>query len=806
MFTFSAVGLGLSLFSLPFTMASPPAGRWGHQSVYVPGHQAMYVIGGQVVEANEEITNDVLILPLNQDNPSFLTGPTTGLPPHAFASATLAEDGNSIIVVGGMTSNCGSDAVTHTLGPGSNGWTAANPTRLVRRRGAAATWVDNGSSQGAIMVVGGISDHYVCSSATYTYPVSDILSLPLGTGSMISSRNLPTDLTGSDLAISDFALAHAPDHSLYLVAGQDSTGALVSLDTIGMWTKANGWQSQSTTGQVPSGRLGATLVAHPSLDLLVLHGGSNPQSEGSATDGSSLLAVLNTTSWVWSSPSNLQPPASTGAAYHTSIMTPSGVMIIAFGLSPDGVPRSDVFYLDARGPSISEWTWKSSWSADMLDQYTVNNSSNSTNVGVAATSPTETKSDMSAPSSEKTTTTIVVPVVVGILLIVPVLLFFIRRQVRINRKRRMAKHFSFSAQDDDGDFTRPVQPVRLRRTDTQFSFGRDANEKEGNAFTDIVSAVKRIARRNRSDSTSSNAPGAGGSMRKTSRLNEKSMKWEEIDFGLGKVDQNRSAPPSRNPSISTGPTQRPPSSAGVASTCSSHNPFSDDGEILVPVGTDSSPRVGTPTDDGQAHLVPGLELDPGSMTPTQPVDNFHPSQTDGLDWNMLAQELQIRPAFRSIDPSSTLRSHAHTETLSPRTPTSPSINRVVLQPGHGRRVSETLPLNVHNPHLTRLSGSPRAVSSPLGGRTLVDMGRRGSAPSINIRPVTPSSPGSSGTVTPTNRVVSYDSTMRRASNPMVIPVSGFDNPSISGRETPSRLRVMNYSDSDYVQPAPGMAL
>ena len=416
----------------------------------------------------------------------------------------------------------------------------------------------------------------------------------------------------------------------------------------------------------------------------------------------------------------------------------------------------------------------------MLQAYSTTNVGTTNTNGVAATNPTQ-QADSSAPSSKKKTTTIAVPVVIGVLVLVPLAVYLVRRQVRINRKRRLARHFSFSAQDDDGDFTRPIEPLRLpRRTRTQFGFGKDANEKEGTVLTDILSAVKRLSRRVSTDSNGSPRL----SMRRTSRLNEKTMKWEEIDFGLGQVDLTRNT--SRASSFSTGHHRS--NIAGVASTCSG-DPFSDEGGVLVSV-QGSSPRVGTPINDGQAHLLPPLQpVSPLSTT------HFQPSQEDGLDWNMLAQELSLKPAFRSIDPHSTLRSHAHPESLSPRA-SSPTMSRVTFP--SGRRVSETLPFGLGNPHLARLNGSPRAVSSPLTGRSLIEQ-RRGSAPVSRPLPVTPSSSGNSS---PSPRVVSYDATVRRGSNPMPIPepapepAMAMPEASPSGGDTPNRLRVVNFTDSD----------
>jgi hypothetical protein len=64
-----------SAITLPLASALTPAGRWGHQAVYVPSEAAMYVIGGQV-DTNSQITNDVLVMPVSDLLPVLSPRPT----------------------------------------------------------------------------------------------------------------------------------------------------------------------------------------------------------------------------------------------------------------------------------------------------------------------------------------------------------------------------------------------------------------------------------------------------------------------------------------------------------------------------------------------------------------------------------------------------------------------------------------------------------------------------------------------------------------------------------------------------------
>ncbi|EIW71599.1 hypothetical protein TREMEDRAFT_37960 [Tremella mesenterica DSM 1558] len=640
---------------LKLVFAADPVARWGHQAVYLPSQNAMWVVGGEVQGSGTQITNEVLILPLNQSNPTFSTGSSDGLPPHAFAAMSARSDGSSIVVFGGMTSSCSNDGLVHTLDVSSGKWTSVTPSGVIRRRGASMGW----ASDSQVMVVGGIADSYSCSSTTAAYSALDILSYPLTTGSHIASANLPSSLTGSTLAVSDFAMALCSCGHIYLAGGQSATGDLVSLDTIGKWSASSGWTSQVTSGDVPDGRIGASLVVHPTLDLLILYGGS--VANGTSDTPTSLVALLNTTSWEWSTPSNLQPLSSSASSYHTAIITNSGVMITAFGLGSSGVATSNVAYLDMRDPTGSDWAWSSTWQESMLN---------------LTTSP---KTSKGQTMDEKKTASIAAPVAVIGALLIGLAIWYARRQIRIIRKRRAARYYSFSLQEDNGDFSRDVGPSRP--TKTEYGFGRDANEKEGNLMTDITSGVmsviKRVSTRGSNHSTDSNPftdremVKAGGSAK------NKAINWEEIDFGLGKLDESRREEPharEKRRSSSFSATGSPPQflydqdqqSAAVASTMSMPMPMP-----LITLNEEQ----GSPVNDGQQSLVPSFFVQPPtapatpSNRPSAPavfpdmptMPTAAPDTDESLDWNMLQNQLAERPAFRSISPSAALRSHNHAQ-------------------------------------------------------------------------------------------------------------------------------------------------
>lgn len=676
---------------------------------------------------------------------------------------------------------------------------------------------------------------------------------------------------------------------MYLLSGQASSGSLVSMDNVGVWTASTGWTNQKVGGNIPVGRVGASLVAHPTLDVLILHGGA--RDDRGSDLSTSLLALLNTTSWQWTIPSSLQPPQSSAVSYHSAIMTPSGVMVSAFGMSGSGSPRSDMYFLDMRDNSMSTWSWKSSWNSNMLQAY-VAPATDSTSTGGGSTAP-----NTGMGSSSSRLASIVAPVVILSVIAIPLIVFFIRRKMRIEKKRRMARHFSFSSQEDGGDFPPLTGGNTARFNQYPFS-GPDGNEKENTSLlsgltsnvTGLATNVSGFVDRLRGRSKDYPEMREKGQGKKGGKFNEKSMKWEEIDFGLGEVDSRRGSanvgfiPSSRRSSFSA--TGSPPETAryidampmsvplpmasGIAYNGQTFNLVSANmpQELLVTITSDDSPRVGTPQWDGQQPLIPSLVVLPPTVPPTPASlgeyipDQIQPPSTpprnpmvvpdEGLDWNMLQQDLDSRPAFRSISPNSPLRSHQQSHQPA-SSPTPPRINTqfradpfsdrhvasppttqqrsaspispvpalpyldfqqsqspisaaprpqspagsFIVNPKTGRRTSTEAPMTP--PGLT-LGQSPRSVSSPMGTRQLVgNYDRRGSAPTFYTAPSSPASPSPASPAP----VIHTAQMGRRGSGPVVGQLmgspmgrSGSLGGGPAGERRGSHLRVMNNTEDE----------
>lgn len=377
-------------------------------------------------------------------------------------------------------------------------------------------------------------------------------------------------------------------------------------------------------------------------------------STSGSYSSTSLLAFLNTTTFEWSTPSNLQPPSSSAASYHSAVMTDQGVMISAFGLSASGAPRSDVYYLDLRDTAKTSWAWKSSWNSDMLEAY----SGSSTSANGTANGVTAADAKSSSSMSSKKLASIIVPILVVALLLTPLIVYLIRRRVRVIKKRRMAQHFSFSSQEDSGafNFRTPFnQYLAKRRSEGQFPVGGDSSEREGNFVTGVTGTLGRMVSRlsNRSsDSGHEDAREIGEEgQRQMAQVGQRvminlddaqPMNWEEIDFGLGKLDESKGHGSSHDANSRAFVQDRQNSVPSAAEGYTADQLYALE-------------EVPSEAENVHAQIIPN------TLVTAYPVMEPSPAYTphQAGDWTKLQEDLTQKPAFQKISPSAQLRSHSH---------------------------------------------------------------------------------------------------------------------------------------------------
>lgn len=511
-------------------------------------------------------------------------------------------------------------------------------------------------------------------ASTYSYPAYDLLSLPMSSATSARTSGFAYASLNSNpqLGVIDFSLTRLANDTFLVAGGADSSGGLVSFENVGVWDSAAGWRVVQTNGDIPAPRAGHNMLAHPALDMLVLHGGATSTANLSAT-ASTTLAFLNTTTMTWSQPSNLQPPTSFARAWHSSIMVDSGVLVTAFGLSAVGTPRSDIVYLDMRSNDASKWTWKAVWSASMLD-------------ASLAYSPLPTSNDKASAPSEKTLKSILIPVLVGLLFGIPLAVWLLRRHVRNVRHRRMAQHFEM---DPEEDHHRKGSSASALAQYLASKFGKPAhaagalpapfggvriNEKGEVVGKDehvVVSQLRGLFKRFSSTSFAS-----FGSVESTAQDKEmaeiragvaisagvgagaeggKPHQWEEIDFGLGKVDESR-----RNSAV-------PRSSAsfdGRQSIEAGNEKLVDDDDVVPQVVFEGPFGDEFRIDDEQPLVVTASHLTPPALVILPPSQPATPSID--ADGNPAGFNFTCPPAFvdSSADPNAvTLRREVATEQM-----------------------------------------------------------------------------------------------------------------------------------------------
>lgn len=731
--------LPLLLISLastaPFAMANSGTGseiraRWGQAAAIDTSENIVYFTGGEITLTSSSsssssssigITNEVLSLDLNSDNPQLTTMTSSSFPAtayHSMAYATTNTSGGSgsetrrLVTFGGMTSNCASDKVLHTLNLGdeSSMWTTENVSGLIRRRGMGMQWLED---EEQLIIVGGVADQYVCASSTYSYPAFDRFPLSFSNSDSTSTSEAPTIvhteaistiLMGGTLPIADFSLTNIGDDTLVLAGGSDSSGNLIQFDKIALYTPQQGWHAISTSGDIPSPRAGHTMVKHPSMDILIMHGGSTFTSDSSSSSNpsgnpSTLTTFLNTTSWAWSTLSGLQPSSNYARAWHSAVMSNSGVMITAFGLSVDSQPRNDVVYLDMRDSDASEWSWKSDWSAAMVNS-TVNINNLTTVLPNASSAAANANASDNQGSSNHTkkTVSIVVPVVLICAFAIPLLLWFGRKHLKILRQRQMARHFEIDPSSENVEkhaqgnvssgsgFSNPLTQFlasRKRNGDKRASLPRpyggirlsDQNEVQARSIKSILTSGSGWYNKARGQT-----PTNEGQVRRTQQDGEnsnieKNPLWEEIDFGLGKIDESRQSPLSARPSARAGTntnlesnnksTPSRKSSQAVRFADQAHhqtirpvpapvNHLDDDTSMSNHLSVSDYPTLG-PVHLRSPQQVPDFNS-PNFASPLVPTTSDYttllPANNDMSQhsgWNDLASDLITNPPFKSED-------------------------------------------------------------------------------------------------------------------------------------------------------------
>ena len=255
--------------------SQPHLGRYGHSAVYLPPPaNSLLLIGGQIGTNGTAITSDVLQFSVAStflwgddrpadsaipDNPAVNPTLSSGLPASAWSAAALDPHTASTWLIGGVTPDCETDSLVHTLASASlsSEWTTTSvtPRAPPRRRQATAIPVANATTGGTdIWVIGGIADEYTCSVETIGYVGLDRYDTTLGTVESMA-WTAPTAVGSVEWAapVSDYAATVLDDGaSIAVVGGQTALGDLVSLDHVLLFDVQTRAWTQKVRLYVPS--------------------------------------------------------------------------------------------------------------------------------------------------------------------------------------------------------------------------------------------------------------------------------------------------------------------------------------------------------------------------------------------------------------------------------------------------------------------------------------------------------------------------------------------------------------------------
>ncbi|GAA5827893.1 hypothetical protein JCM11251_007719 [Rhodosporidiobolus azoricus] len=360
--------------------ATSHEGRYGHQAVYLPPpSNELFLLGGQL-DANGTVPS---ITPSNlnfrlastflwgdrpvsaiPDNPSVDSALSTGLPASAWGAAAADAQGRTWLF-GGVTADCETDSVANVYSNGT--WTGVQfePRMPPRRRQASAIPVANSTTGGTdVWVFGGIAEQSTCSSiegGTVAYAGMDRYDTA---NEVVESMawSAPEGAGQGWLApVSDYTATLLEEGKILVVGGQNAQGTLAHLDEVLLFDiVSRSWTSQVVYGPTPPSRMGHTSVLLPSGSLLV-HGGLSA-THGPLSDVYLLQPSSTNSSWIWSevviSSSSLLSPS---LAWHTANLVAGETIVVAFGIdATTATPSSDFWFLTI-DEEEGTYSWKDTW-------------------------------------------------------------------------------------------------------------------------------------------------------------------------------------------------------------------------------------------------------------------------------------------------------------------------------------------------------------------------------------------------------------------------------------------------------------
>ncbi|RUS20679.1 hypothetical protein BC937DRAFT_94635 [Endogone sp. FLAS-F59071] len=197
--------------------------------------------------------------------------------------------------------------------------------------------------------------------------------------------------------------------TMVVVGGRTNDGLMADLGKLWVFdTKAQTWETQTVSGQIPMSRAHHTSVMTEDGHIIIFGGASN----WNATEFLNDVAVLDTSSWQWWIPTVSGTPPSVRWGHNADYLL--GQMIVAFGVNPVSGQDNNIYILDT-----TSWAWTTSLNtAQGLPSFSPNSGTATPTISISIPISTTitTTSHVSAspiPQTKLTSTTIILSTSIG---------------------------------------------------------------------------------------------------------------------------------------------------------------------------------------------------------------------------------------------------------------------------------------------------------------------------------------------------------------------------------------------------------
>ncbi|GET01646.1 hypothetical protein GLOIN_2v1761507 [Rhizophagus clarus] len=367
-----------------------PKQRDGHTATLIDNK--LYILGGEYInDSGPDVGKDFFYLDVsvsfNTQNLSWNDLSNINIiPSHFDAASVKGGANNSSLFLYGGNNNTTMDLV-YIFNPQGDSWNIPKITGNIGTRKSGLTGIID--YKGIMYLWGGYDDH---GNEVNDMLILDTINLVWGKGSLVGVPTVREYYGGTLLA----------DNNIIYIGGYD--GKELTLNQVYLYDTINdSWSTETTSGEVPSGRDGFSTVLGLDGQKVIIFGGTATADSKNLASGDSIYE-LNLINLEWRIPKIFgQIPKS--RMYHKANVI-GKYMVISFGDGYDQLTESDILLLDIS--NVDEYTWTNEF---YPLPPTLPPSPSSTPFNTSPSNKLSSSSSM--PLSAATTTTTVIGAVLG---------------------------------------------------------------------------------------------------------------------------------------------------------------------------------------------------------------------------------------------------------------------------------------------------------------------------------------------------------------------------------------------------------